>query len=129
MLKQSKAFAGFSAIDISAAKEFYSYSLGLDVTEKPNGFLEVHTSGNNPIIIYPKDNHVPATYTILNFPVDDIDQAVADLTSRGVEFERYEGAIQTDEKGIVRGENGSPHAAWFKDPAGNILSLMQFTTE
>jgi len=127
MLKQSQAFAGFSVTDIKAAKEFYSYSLGLDVTEKPNGFLDLHTSGNNPIIVYPKENHVPASYTILNFPVDDIDPVVDDLQSRGVKFEHYEGDIQTDEKGIVRGENGSPHAAWFKDPAGNILSLMQFT--
>ena len=126
MLKESKAFGGFSAADIKAAQEFYSYSLGLDVTETPNGFLEVHTSGNNPIIIYPKENHVPATFTILNFPVDDIDRAVDDLQSRGVEFEHYDGDLQTDEKGTARGENGSPHAAWFKDPSGNTLSLMQF---
>ena len=129
MLKQSNAFAGFSVSDIEAAKEFYSHSLGLEVTENQMGHLELHTSGNNPIIIYPKENHVAASYTILNFPVDDIDQVVDELASHGVEFEQYEGAIQTDDKGIVRGENGSPHAAWFKDPAGNILSLMQFMIE
>jgi len=129
MLKQSSAFAGFSTNDIKAAKEFYSNALGLDVTEDQMGSLEVHTSGNNPIIVYPKENHVPATFTILNFPVDDIDRAVDDLQSRGVKFEHYDGDIKTDEKGIVRGENGSPHAAWFKDPSGNILSLMQFTIE
>ena len=126
MLKESQAFASYSVTDVNTAKEFYSNALGLDVTETPNGFLKVETSGNNPIIIYPKENHVPATFTVLNFPVDNIDQAVDDLQSHGVEFEHYDGPIQTDEKGIARGGNGSPQAAWFKDPSGNILSLLQF---
>jgi predicted enzyme related to lactoylglutathione lyase len=126
MLKHSQAFISFAVSDIQAAKDFYSQALGLEVKETERGFLEIHTSGNNPITVYPKEKHVPATFTILNFPVNDIDQTVDELVSREVHFEHYDGAIQTDAKGIVRGEGGSPHAAWFKDPAGNILSLMQF---
>ena len=125
MLKQSKAYSGFSANNIETAKEFYFHSLGLEVSQHPIGFLEVHTSGNNPIIIYPKEGHVPATFTVLNFPVDDIDQVVDELTDRGVKFEQYEGTLQTDEKGIARGGDGRPTAAWFKDPSGNLLSIME----
>jgi predicted enzyme related to lactoylglutathione lyase len=121
MLENSKAFSGFSADDIPAAKEFYGETLGLKVTEE-NGHLTLHVAGNRPTLIYPKEGHSPASFTILNFPVDDIDAAVDELSKRGVEFERYEGFDQ-DEKGVMRSEG--PYIAWFKDPAGNILSVLQ----
>jgi catechol 2,3-dioxygenase-like lactoylglutathione lyase family enzyme len=121
MLEHSKAFSGFSVDDIPKAKEFYSQTLGLRVSEQ-NGMLELHIEGDRDTLVYPKPDHTPATYTILNFPVDDIDKAVDELAARGVRFERYEGAEQ-DEKGIHRGEG--PAIAWFKDPAGNILSVLQ----
>jgi hypothetical protein len=95
----------------------------LEVSEN-HGLLNLHIAGGGHIIIYPKPNHTPATFTILNFPVDDIDKAVDELTKRGVRFEHYEGAIQTDEKGIARGNEG-PNIAWFTDPAGNFLSVLQ----
>jgi catechol 2,3-dioxygenase-like lactoylglutathione lyase family enzyme len=119
MFKDSKAFSGFSVNDIPKAQAFYGQTLGLVVTEA-NGMLNLHIAGGNPILVYPKDDHVPATFTILNFPVDNIEQAVDELTRRGVRFEQYEG---TDEKGIARG-NG-PNIAWFKDPAGNFLSVLE----
>lgn len=120
MFKNTKAFSGFSVDDIPTAQEFYSEVLGLEVTEE-YGMLTLHIAGGWEILIYPKgDDHVPATYTILNFPVDDIDAAVDELVGRGVEFEKYE---MVDEKGIARGEG--PPIAWFKDPAGNILSVLQ----
>ena len=122
MLKNAKAFSGFSVDDIPKAKDFYSQTLGLDVTEE-TGFLSVHINGSTPILIYPKQNHSPASYTILNFPVENIEKAVDELSNRGVKFEHYEGDINTDDKGIARG-NG-PNMAWFKDPAGNILSLLE----
>jgi catechol 2,3-dioxygenase-like lactoylglutathione lyase family enzyme len=123
MLKDSKAFSGFSAGDIAKAKEFYSGTLGLDVSES-HGLLTVHLAGGNNVLIYPKPNHVPATFTILNFPVPDIDRAVDELAKRGVRFEQYDlPEIKTDRKGIKRG-NG-PTVAWFKDPAGNILSVIE----
>lgn len=122
MLKDAKAFSGFSVNDIPKAKEFYSQTLGLDVTEE-NGMLNLHLAGGNNVLAYPKPNHTPATYTMLNFPVSDIDKAVDDLTGRGVKFERYDG-MEADAKGIVRG-NGGPAIAWFTDPAGNIISVMQ----
>ena len=122
MFKDTKAFSGFSVNDIPKAKEFYSKTLGLDVSEI-NGMLSLNIAGGNPIFIYPKPNHEPATYTMLNFPVDNVDKAVDELTKRGVHFEHYTGEIQTDEKGIARG-NGGPTIAWFKDPAGNILSVL-----
>ena len=121
MFENTKAFSGFSVDNIPAAKQFYSETLGLNVSEE-YGMLTLHIAGGTNIIVYPKPNHVPATYTILNFPVDDIDKAVDDLVSRGVSFERYENAGQ-DEKGINR--RGGPYIAWFKDPAGNILSVLQ----
>jgi catechol 2,3-dioxygenase-like lactoylglutathione lyase family enzyme len=125
MLGESKAFSGFAAPDISKAKEFYSKTLGLKVTEE-HGLLTLHLAGGNNVLIYPKPNHVPATFTVLNFPVDDVDLAVDALTKRGVRFEKYNGPeIKTDEKGIMRG-NG-PTIAWFKDPAGNILSVLEAT--
>lgn len=121
MLKESPAFSGFSADDLGKAKQFYGQALGLEVTDEPAG-LGVQLGGGKTVFIYPKENHQPATYTILNFPVSDIEKAVDELTTAGVQFERYEGMDQ-DERGIVRG-NG-PNIAWFKDPAGNILSVLE----
>ncbi len=125
MLRDSPAFSGFSVDDIGKAKEFYGGTLGLDISEAMAGMTVRLGSGTN-VFIYPKDNHTPASYTILNFPVDDIEKAVDDLTARGIRFERYEG-IQADERGIARG--GGPPIAWFTDPAGNILSLIEQRVE
>ncbi len=123
MFKDAKAFSGFSVNDLQQAEEFYGQTLGLDVTEA-NGLLQLHIAGGTTILIYPKEKHTPATFTILNFPVDNIEQAVDELTRRGVQFEHYnEGDLVTDEKGIARG--GGPNIAWFKDPAGNILSVLE----
>jgi len=120
MLSNSHAYSGFSANDIQKAKEFYSGTLGLEVTEE-HGMLTLHLAGSGKVIIYPKDDHEPASFTVLNFPVDNIDQAVDGLAKAGIQFERYEG-ISQDERGIHR-ESGPP-IAWFKDPAGNILSVL-----
>jgi catechol 2,3-dioxygenase-like lactoylglutathione lyase family enzyme len=120
MLANSKAFSGFSTDDIPAAKRFYSETLGLQVSED-NGLLVLHLAGDRNTLIYPKPDHAPATYTTLNFQVDDVEAAVDELAARGVEFERYEGSGQ-DEKGILRDQG--PEIAWFKDPAGNILSVI-----
>jgi catechol 2,3-dioxygenase-like lactoylglutathione lyase family enzyme len=126
VLKNSKAFSGFSANDIAKEKEFYAGILGLDVSES-DGILTLRLAGGNNVIIYPKPNHVPAAFTVLNFPVDDVDLAVDELKKRGVRFESYDlPDIKTDEKGIRRGGNG-PTVAWFKDPAGNILSVFKET--
>lgn len=122
MFKDTKAFSGFSVDDTAKAKDFYSRVLGLNVTEE-HGILTLHIAGGAKIIVYPKDNHVPATFTILNFPVADVERAVDELTRRGVSFERYEGELQTDAKGIMRGQG--PEIAWFKDPAGNFLSVIE----
>ena len=123
MLEASKAFSGFSANDIGKAKEFYGKTLGLKVSES-HGLLTLHLPGGNNVLIYPKPNHVPATFTVLNFPVNDVDQAVDQLTKRGVHFEIYDlPEVKTDKKGIMRG-NG-PTIAWFKDSAGNILSVLE----
>lgn len=126
MLKDSKAFSGFSVDDIGKAKEFYGETLGLDLREEDMGLLTVHVGGGNHVMIYPKDDHAPATFTILNFPVEDIDTAVDELSGRGVQFERYDGFDQ-DTKGIARPESPDqgPNIAWFKDPAGNILSVLE----
>ena len=123
MLKTSKAFSSFSVDDLVKAKDFYGNTLGLTVTER-NGMLELITEGNSPIMVYPKDNHESATYTVLNFPVENIDEMVDKLTAKGIKFEKYEGELETDEKGISRNGPG-PLIAWFKDPAGNFLSLLQ----
>lgn len=123
MLKDAKAFSGFSVNDLQKAKDFYSGILGLEVSEQPEG-LELSLGGGTRVFIYPKPNHTPATFTILNFMVDDIEKAVDELTQLGVRFEHYEGAMTTDEKGIHRGEQG-PNVAWFTDPAGNILSVLE----
>ena len=122
MLKHSKAFSGFSVNDLQRAKKFYTEVLGLEVADNPMGLLELHIAGGTPILVYPKSNHVPATFTILNFPVEDIEKTVDELARLGVRFEQYEGEIKTDEKGISR--NG-PLIAWFKDPAGNIMSVIE----
>ena len=124
MFGKTKAFSGFSADDIPAAKRFYGETLGLDVTEE-NGMLNVTLGTGGVVLIYPKPNHQPATFTVLNFPVSDINGAVDALITAGVTLERYEGMPQ-DERGIVRGpaESGPP-IAWFKDPAGNVLSVLE----
>src|SRR3712207_3864925 len=121
MFGTTKAFSGFAVNDIAAAKRFYQETLGLAVEETPGG-LTLKIAGDRPILVYPKPDHTPATYTILNFPVDDVEQAVDELVARGVRFERYEG-FEQDEKGIHRGQG--PLIAWFTDPAGNIVSVIQ----
>jgi predicted enzyme related to lactoylglutathione lyase len=121
MFEDAKAFSGFSVDDIAQAKQFYGETLGLRVSEA-NGLLTLHLAGERDTLIYPKEHHTPAAFTILNFPVEDIDRAVDELTERGVRCERYEGMDQ-DDKGIFRG--GGPLIAWFTDPAGNILSVLQ----
>jgi catechol 2,3-dioxygenase-like lactoylglutathione lyase family enzyme len=118
------AFSSFSVNDLARAKEFYQRTLGLNVDERPEG-LELHVGGGANVFVYPKPNHTPASFTILNIPVPDIDKAVDDLARRGVKFEQYDQAdLRTDAKGIARGERG-PKIAWFKDPAGNILSVLE----
>jgi len=125
MFENTKAFSGFSVDDVPAAKRFYGETLGLNVSEA-NGMLQLHIANGGDIIVYAKPNHTPATFTILNFPVDNIDQVVDALTERGVRFERYDNAyMQADAKGIYRDPGGGPYIAWFKDPAGNILSVLQ----
>ncbi|GAA1884680.1 VOC family protein [Asanoa iriomotensis] len=120
MFKPTRPFSGFSVDDIPAAKRFYGETLGLPVAEQ-NGMLLIDIGAGAEVLVYPKPNHQPATFTILNFPVADINSAVDDLASRGITFERYEG-MPHDEKGIVRGEG--PDIAWFTDPAGNVLSVL-----
>ncbi|NBE95068.1 VOC family protein [Nonomuraea sp. KC401] len=122
MFGTTKAYSGFSVNDIAAAKDFYGSTLGLRVSEE-HGLLTLHIEGGNGVLIYPKgDAHTPASFTVLNFPVEDIDKAVEELGARGVRFERYE-HMPTDEKGVFRAEG--PPIAWFKDPAGNVLSVLQ----
>jgi catechol 2,3-dioxygenase-like lactoylglutathione lyase family enzyme len=122
MLKSKHGYSGFSVDDIPKAKAFYSETMGLDVTEE-HGLLAIRLPGGATVLAYPKDNHTPATFTILNFEVGDVEEAVDGLTKAGVQFEHYEGELQTDEKGIFRGEG--PTIAWFTDPAGNILSVLE----
>jgi predicted enzyme related to lactoylglutathione lyase len=123
MLSNTPAFSGFAVDDLDAARSFYGETLGLTVTDEPMGILTLHLAGDRPTMIYPKPDFTPATYTILNFQVEDVDAAVDELSSRGVEFERYDGFDQ-DEKGIARDPRG-PSIAWFKDPAGNILAVLE----
>ena len=123
MFNNIHAFSSFSVDDIQKAKQFYGGKLGLNVSEKPEGLAIDFADGGN-LFIYPKPNHTPATFTVLNFPVDDIDAAVDNLTKMGIQFEHYEGELKTDAKGIARGDKG-PLIAWFKDPAGNFLSVLQ----
>lgn len=128
MLKDSKAFSGFSVNDIEAAFQFYSETLGLQVDkiEDMGGMLTIHINdNNNSILVYRKQDHQPATYTILNFPVKDVEGTVKELTARGVKFEIYDNEyLKTDEHGVAKG-NGGPTIAWFKDPAGNFLSVIE----
>ncbi|MFK4445791.1 catechol 2,3-dioxygenase-like lactoylglutathione lyase family enzyme [Caballeronia udeis] len=125
LLKDSHAFSGFAVKDLAEAKAFYSETLGLKVTSGSMGVLKLHLAGGNNVLVYPKSNHVPATYTVLNFPVDSVDQAVDTLSAHGVRFEHYDmPTLKTDAKGICRG-SGGPVIAWFKDPSGNIFSVLE----
>jgi catechol 2,3-dioxygenase-like lactoylglutathione lyase family enzyme len=125
MFKNTHAFSSFSVDDLGKAKEFYGQTLGLALSDEMG--LELRIAGGGSVFIYPKQNHVPATFTVLNFPVENIDNAVQELKDAGVTFESYGGNIRTDENGIFRGgEKGmGPNIAWFKDPAGNILSVVE----
>jgi predicted enzyme related to lactoylglutathione lyase len=120
MFENTRAFSGFSVDDIPKAKQFYGETLGLRVSEE-HGMLTLHIAGDRDTLVYPKPDHTPAAFTILNFPVNDIDAAVDQLAARGIRFEMYDGMV--DEKGISR--KMGPPIAWFKDPAGNILSVLQ----
>jgi catechol 2,3-dioxygenase-like lactoylglutathione lyase family enzyme len=124
MLADSNAYSGFAVDDLQRAREFYGETLGLrtSVIDEEVGLMTLHLGGGRDTLVYVKPDHVPATYTILNFPVADIDAAVDELTARGVAFQRYEGFDQ-DEKGVMRG--AGPDIAWFTDPAGNILSVIR----
>ena len=123
MFRETQAFSGFAVPDVAEAKAFYGDVLGIDVTEA-DGMLTLHLAGGRDTFVYPKPDFVPATYTILNFPVDDVEAAVDALAAKGVEFQKYEGEdFATDEKGIMR--QGGPLIAWFTDPAGNSLSVLQ----
>lgn len=128
MLKDSQAFSGFSVDDLAKAKQFYSETLGLRVTEEGEMGLRLHLGTGTEVFVYPKPNHQPATFTILNFPVKDIDAAVDELARHGVQFEHYDyPMLRTDEKGISRSDDPAkgPNIAWFKDPAGNTLAVLQ----
>ena len=124
MFRNTNAFSGFSVNDLAAAKEFYGQILGLEIDENPQGLI-LKIAGGNGTFVYSKADHAPATFTILNFPVDDIDKAVDELAGKGIAFEHY-GKL-TDAKGIARGiaQKQGPDIAWFKDPAGNVLSVLQ----
>ncbi|TWI96752.1 putative enzyme related to lactoylglutathione lyase [Mucilaginibacter frigoritolerans] len=125
MFKDIKAISGFSVNDLQKAKEFYHHKLGIALSEEKMGILKLHFNGGGTVIIYPKPNHEPATFTILNFPVPDVEKAVDELTTLGITFEQYGEPIKTNEKGILKGNENGPDIAWFKDPAGNILSVLQ----
>jgi catechol 2,3-dioxygenase-like lactoylglutathione lyase family enzyme len=122
MFRDTSAFSGFSVNDLQAAKDFYGGTLGLDVSEE-EGLVTLRLGGGGTVLVYPKEAHVPATFTILNFPVTDIERAVDDLTAAGVTFERYPHLGEADERGIYRGQG--PDIAWFTDPAGNVLSVLE----
>jgi catechol 2,3-dioxygenase-like lactoylglutathione lyase family enzyme len=127
VFKNNQAFSGFSVDDLQKAKQFYSETLGMEAKElQPMGILEIKIANGSRVLIYPKPDHVPATYTVLNFPVKNIDEAVDALTQKGIRFEHYDDEnIKTDAKGIARGNGRGPNIAWFKDPAGNILSVLE----
>jgi len=126
IFKDSAAFSSFSVNDLNKAQEFYGSTLGLETTKTPEGLM-LRIAGGTPTFIYAKSNHTPATFTILNFPVDDIDTAVDELQRRGIHFESFDDPMKTDEKGIFRGagQGNGPNIAWFKDPAGNFLSVLE----
>ncbi|HEV8490202.1 MAG TPA: VOC family protein [Candidatus Limnocylindrales bacterium] len=126
MFKDSEAFSGFSVDDLAKAKDFYGKTLGVDVADGPMGTLELKLTTGAHVFVYPKENHEPATYTVLNFPVADVEKAVDQLTAKGVRFEHYDTpGFDQDTKGISRGQG--PAIAWFKDPAGNILSVLELS--
>jgi catechol 2,3-dioxygenase-like lactoylglutathione lyase family enzyme len=124
VLTDSPAFSGFSVDDLDKARQFYEETLGLRIVEVPEmgGLLRLHLSGGAEVLVYAKPNHTPASFTVLNFPVPDVEQAVDQLTARGVRFEHYENP-PTDAKGILRA--GGPLIAWFTDPAGNVFSVLE----
>ncbi len=125
MFRDTKAFSSFSVDDLQRAKEFYGQTLGLEVVETPEG-LELHIAGSTPVFVYPSDTYTAPKHTVLNFPVEDIDAAVDELAARGVRTEHYDlPNLKTDERGILRGESGPRAIAWFKDPAGHVLSVLQ----
>ena len=125
MLQYTKSFSSFSANDLQKAKAFYQEKLGIDVSENEMNILTLHLGNGHEVIIYPKPNHEPATFTVLNFAVDDLEKAVDDLIAKGITFEQYNEPMKTDAKGILRGNGQGPDIAWFKDPAGNILSVLR----
>jgi predicted enzyme related to lactoylglutathione lyase len=129
MLENTKAFSSFSVDDLKKAEDFYQNILGVEVKTVPmgpEGLLELHIAGSNPVMIYPKPNHTPASFTVLNFPVEDVEKTVDELSQKGVKFEHYDmGDFKTDEKGILHGNGSGPNIAWFTDPAGNILSVLE----
>jgi predicted enzyme related to lactoylglutathione lyase len=122
MFANTHAFSSFAVDDIETARSFYGETLGLTVSDGPMGVLSLDLAGGRSTMVYPRPDFAPATYTVLNFPVDDVDAAVDELTSKGIQMERYDGFDQ-DEKGILRDDG--PTIAWFRDPAGNILSVLQ----
>jgi catechol 2,3-dioxygenase-like lactoylglutathione lyase family enzyme len=128
MLENSKAFSGIGVKDLDEARDFYGTTLGLkaSILDAENGLMELSLGGDRTILVYRSPDSTPASYTVLNFPVDDIDEAVDELASRGVRFERYDG-FEQDEKGVLRGisTGNGPDVAWFKDPSGNVLSVLQ----
>ena len=125
MFKETKAFSSFSVDDLERAKQFYGGTLGLDVVERDEG-LELHIAGSTPVFVYPSSNYTAPKHTVLNFPVDDIEAAVDELVARGVTIEQYDmPGLKTDERGIFRGDEGPRAIAWFKDPAGHVLSVLQ----
>jgi catechol 2,3-dioxygenase-like lactoylglutathione lyase family enzyme len=123
MFKNTKAVSGFSVNDLQKAKEFYHEKLGIEISERL-GVMMLHLGGGGRVFVYPKPNHIPATYTALNFQVADVEKAVDDLIALGITFEQYGAPIKTNEKGICRGNEYGPDIAWFKDPAGNIISVL-----
>ncbi|MDT0677273.1 VOC family protein [Autumnicola musiva] len=125
MFLKEKIFSGFSVDDLVKASNFYVNILGLEIEENAMGILELKIKGSNSIILYPKPDHDPATFTVLNIPVDNIDKAVDELTQNGVRFEQYDGELKTDDKGIFRDTKNQMGIAWFRDPAGNILSILE----
>ncbi len=124
MLQATNAFSSFSVNDIEKTKIFYEKTLGLTIKENPMGLLELHFPNGQRVLIYPKPNHEPATFTVLNFPIENIENAVDEISAKGVKFLQYEAQIKTDPKGICRSDKG-PNLAWFKDPAGNILAVLE----